>query len=167
MNESKFNAYAHKFKYRSPLWIESDSDISKSSSSGCGGLGNSDDSIECCSSNSSGSINNFLDSKVLLTIIIVYHHINVELHLTLTRDVPLINQPFICTGNAYYQLRSYIRILMIPAHIPRLQRMTTLGNYITLTIVQKPNRIFHAMRYYYFVSIGHEMRWHLSHIHRK
>lgn len=73
MNESKFNAYAHKFKYRSPLWIESDSDISKSSSSGSGGLCNSDDSIGCRSSDSSESINNFLDSKVLVSIII--HHV--------------------------------------------------------------------------------------------
>lgn len=66
-NESKLNAFAHTFKYRSPLWIESDSDISKSESgggSGSGGLGNSDESLEC-SSNSSDSINNFLDKKVL------------------------------------------------------------------------------------------------------
>lgn len=62
-NEKRFNAFAHKFKYRSPLWIESDSDVSKSSQ-GNGGLGNSDDSIQCQSSDSSGSINNYLDSKV-------------------------------------------------------------------------------------------------------
>ncbi|CAH2087318.1 unnamed protein product [Euphydryas editha] len=67
-NESKFNAFAHTFKYRSPLWIESDSDLSKSDSgggsgSGCRGLGNSDESLEC-SSNSSDSINNFLDKKI-------------------------------------------------------------------------------------------------------
>lgn len=63
-NESKLNAFAHTFKYRSPLWIESDSDISKSDSGGgSGGLGNSDESLEC-SSNSSDSINNFLDKKV-------------------------------------------------------------------------------------------------------
>ncbi|CAH0687986.1 unnamed protein product [Spodoptera exigua] len=66
-NESKFSAFAHKFKYRSPLWIESDSDVSKSSSDSRdnnGGLCNSDDSIGCHSSDSSGSINNFLDSKI-------------------------------------------------------------------------------------------------------
>uniref|UniRef100_A0A2H1WTR9 SFRICE_021628 n=1 Tax=Spodoptera frugiperda TaxID=7108 RepID=A0A2H1WTR9_SPOFR len=62
-----FSAFAHKFKYRSPLWIESDSDVSKSSSDSRGnngGLCNSDDSIGCHSSDSSDSINNFLDSKV-------------------------------------------------------------------------------------------------------
>ncbi|XP_047029207.1 myogenesis-regulating glycosidase isoform X3 [Helicoverpa zea] len=66
-NESKFSAFAQTFKYRSPLWIESDSDVSKSSDSrdrGNGGLCNSDDSIGCHSSDSSGSINNFLDSKI-------------------------------------------------------------------------------------------------------
>ncbi|KAF9809073.1 hypothetical protein SFRURICE_000919 [Spodoptera frugiperda] len=63
----RFSAFAHKFKYRSPLWIESDSDVSKSSSDSRGnngGLCNSDDSIGCHSSDSSDSINNFLDSKV-------------------------------------------------------------------------------------------------------
>lgn len=66
-NESRFNAFAQTFKYRSPLWIESDSDISKSGSERDSGSGierlNSDDSMEC-SSNSSDSINNFLDKKV-------------------------------------------------------------------------------------------------------
>ncbi|KAJ2949760.1 hypothetical protein O0L34_g15691 [Tuta absoluta] len=70
MNESKFNAYAHKFKYRSPLWIESDSDSKSSDSSnssnrrGLCGSDDDDDSIRCQSTDSSGSINNFLDSKI-------------------------------------------------------------------------------------------------------
>ncbi|CAH2049651.1 unnamed protein product, partial [Iphiclides podalirius] len=59
-NESKFNAFAHKFKYRSPLWIESDSDLSKSS----GSLSGSGGSIQSSSSDSSGSVNNYLDSKI-------------------------------------------------------------------------------------------------------
>lgn len=62
--DQRFNVIAHKFKYRSPLWIESDSDVSKSSSECDRGLCNSDDSIEYRSTDSSGSINNFLDSKV-------------------------------------------------------------------------------------------------------
>lgn len=73
-NESRFSAFAQTFKYRSPLWIESDSDVSKGGSgSGSGhnsGLGNSDESLECSSnsSNSSDSINNFLDKKVIFHI---------------------------------------------------------------------------------------------------
>lgn len=59
----RFNALAHKFKYRSPLWIESDSS-SKSSSDRNSGLCASDDSIRGASSDSSTSINNYLDSKV-------------------------------------------------------------------------------------------------------
>lgn len=69
-NESRFSAFAHTFKYRSPLWIESDSDISKSGSDRDSGSGrglNSDESLEC-SSNSSDSINNFLDKKVVLVL---------------------------------------------------------------------------------------------------
>lgn len=60
--DTKLNAFAHKFKYVSPLWIESDSDISKSSENGRG-LCNSDDSLQS-SSSSDSSINNFLDNKV-------------------------------------------------------------------------------------------------------
>ncbi|GBP18732.1 hypothetical protein EVAR_8559_1 [Eumeta japonica] len=71
--ESRFNALAQKFKYRSPLWI-SDSDISGSSGSNGSnisepetgrGLCDSNDSIACrsSSSDSSESINNFLDTK--------------------------------------------------------------------------------------------------------
>ncbi|XP_038221331.1 myogenesis-regulating glycosidase isoform X2 [Zerene cesonia] len=56
-NTPRSNAFAHTFKYRSPLWIESDSDVSKSS----GNISNSD-SIR--SSDSSNSINNYLDSKI-------------------------------------------------------------------------------------------------------
>ncbi|XP_021202928.1 myogenesis-regulating glycosidase isoform X3 [Bombyx mori] len=59
-NESKFNAIAHKFKYRSPLWIESDSDIS-GSSDGVQGICSDDSS---CNSGSSGSVNNYLDSEI-------------------------------------------------------------------------------------------------------
>ncbi|XP_011554069.3 myogenesis-regulating glycosidase isoform X3 [Plutella xylostella] len=62
---SQFNTLAHKFKYRSPLWIESDSDLSSNSnkSSVNSGLCNSNDSIALrSSSDSSGSVNNFLDS---------------------------------------------------------------------------------------------------------
>lgn len=64
--EKRVNMFAHKFEYRSPLWIESDSDVSKSSGEHRGGLcSNSDDSIQCQSStDSSTSVNNYLDSKV-------------------------------------------------------------------------------------------------------
>lgn len=85
-NESKFSAFAHKFKYRSPLWIESDSDVSKSSDSrdsrdgGNGGLCNSDDSIGCHSSDSSGSINNFLDSKVVYCFSFILFGSDTHLH---------------------------------------------------------------------------------------
>lgn len=66
MDNKRLNMFAHKFEYRSPLWIESDSDISKSSEDQRGGLcSNSDDSIQCQSStDSSASVNNYLDSKV-------------------------------------------------------------------------------------------------------
>ncbi|OWR45565.1 hypothetical protein KGM_205602 [Danaus plexippus plexippus] len=63
------SSVAHTFKYRSPLWFESDSDISKSGSNSSGdrvqggGLGCGDESLEC-SSNSSDSVNNFLDKKI-------------------------------------------------------------------------------------------------------
>ncbi|CAG5058969.1 unnamed protein product [Parnassius apollo] len=64
-NESRFNAFAHTFKYRSPLWIESDSDLSKSSRSRSGGgLSGSEGSIDSNTSDSSGSVNNYLDSKI-------------------------------------------------------------------------------------------------------
>lgn len=64
--DSRLNAFAQTFKYRSPLWIESDSEGSKSGSVIGSGLGNSDDSLRQSSnsSDSSNSINNFLDSKV-------------------------------------------------------------------------------------------------------
>lgn len=63
-NESRFNAFAQKFKYRSPLWIESDSDLSKSDSGSGRSFDGSVGSIASSNSDSSGSVNNYLDSKV-------------------------------------------------------------------------------------------------------